>query len=172
MRQIRYGIVVLVGIGVLAQLVPYGRTHSNPPVGREPAWDRPRTRELFFRACKDCHSNETRWPWYSSIAPASWLVTRDVEEGREHFNVSEWGRDENHGDEAAENVREGEMPPWFYLPAHPEARLSQREQQELLTGLIATFGEKETAGRKRTAHDEHGSVTDRGRDAVVAGGVA
>lgn len=110
---------------------------------REPDWDRPRTRELFFRACKDCHSNETEWPWYSSTAPASWLVQRDVEEARPHFNVSEWGTVENHGDEAAELVRAGEMPPWLYLSAHPEARLSDGEREELIAGLVTTFGKKD-----------------------------
>jgi len=52
-------VIVLAAI----QLVPFGRDHQNPPVTGEPAWDSPRTRELFFRACKDCHSNETTWPW-------------------------------------------------------------------------------------------------------------
>jgi hypothetical protein len=59
----------------------YGRDHSNPPVRIEPRWDRARTRELAVRACFDCHSNQTRWPWYSHVAPISWLVQHDVEEG-------------------------------------------------------------------------------------------
>jgi len=135
-------LLALVALGIAIQLVPYGRSHTNPAVAGEPAWDGPRTRELFFRACKDCHSNETVWPWYSYVAPASWLLRHDVNEGREHFNVSEWGRPKNEGDEAAEMVREGEMPPWFYLPAHPEARLSAGERDELLAGLVATFGDE------------------------------
>ena len=114
------------------------------------AWS-DKQRGLFFRACRDCHSNETVWPWYSLAAPASWLVQRDVEAGRSHFNVSEWGRAENHGDGAAKRAREGDMPPWFYLPAHPEARLSGAETEDLVNGLIATFGE-EGAG------DSHGDV--------------
>lgn len=144
MRQLRFGLLSLLGLGLLIQLVPYGREHRNPQRNQEPGWDRPRTREIFFRTCKDCHSNQTEWPWYSFVAPASWLVQHDVEEGRSHFNVSEWGRaGKNHGDEAAEMLREGEMPPWFYLPAHPEARLSDSERAELLAGLVATFGEDE-----------------------------
>ncbi len=148
MRQLRNGLLALIGLGFVIQLVPYGRDHENPEVLREPDWDRPRTRELFFRGCKDCHSNQTEWPGYSFVAPVSWLVQRDVHEGRSHFNVSEWGRDKNHGDEAAENVREGEMPPWFYLPAHPEARLSDSEREALIAGLVATFGEE-------AHHEEH-----------------
>jgi len=138
----------------LIQLVPYGRAHENPAVAREPAWDRPGTRELFFRVCKDCHSNETEWPWYSFVAPVSWLVQHDVDEGRSHFNASEWGRKEQHGDEAAEVFREGEMPPWFYLPAHPEARLPEPERRELLAGLVATFGEEDEKSSGDDPEDE------------------
>ena len=75
------------GVLLIIQFVPYGRDHTNPPVIAEPAWDSPQTRALFFRACADCHSNETTWPWYSTIAPASWLITRDVMEGRATFNT-------------------------------------------------------------------------------------
>jgi mono/diheme cytochrome c family protein len=122
------------------QFVPYGHDHTNPPVQAEPAWDSPTTRALFVRACADCHSNQTVWPWYSSVAPVSWLVTRDVVEGRAAFNVSEWGRADNEGDEAAETIQEGEMPLWFYPPLHPEAQLTPAEKQQLIDGLIATFG--------------------------------
>jgi len=150
---LRYGaIAVAVFAGI--QLVPYGRDHTNPPVVEEPAWDTPRTRTLFFTACVDCHSNETTWPWYASIAPASWLVTYDVEEGRSHLNVSQWGQGKQHGDEAAGMVREDEMPPWYYRPAHPEAQLSDEETRELIQGLIATFGDEhdhESGGDPETA---------------------
>ena len=150
MGRVQRAFVALVGLGLGIQLVPYGRAHTNPAIVAEPEWDQPRTRELFFRACKDCHSNETTWPWYGNVAPASWLVFRDVREGRSHFNVSEWGRDHNHGEDAAKLVQDGEMPPWFYLPAHPEARLSPQETEELVTGLHATFGEEEDDGH---SHD-------------------
>lgn len=122
------------------QLVPYGRDHTNPPVVAEPAWDSPETRALFVRACADCHSNQTVWPWYSHIAPVSWLVAHDVAEGRAKFNISMWGQQRNEGDEAAESVREGEMPLPIYLPTHPEARLTTAEREQLIAGLTATFG--------------------------------
>ncbi|MDW8269586.1 MAG: heme-binding domain-containing protein [Anaerolineae bacterium] len=130
----------LVLLGLLIQLVPYGRNHTNPPVLAEPAWDSPQTRATVFRACADCHSNETVWPWYSHVAPVSWLVQRDVEEGRRAFNVSEWGRGENKGDDAAETVQKGTMPPAMYLLTHPAARLSPAEKQAFIQGLLATFG--------------------------------
>lgn len=131
----------LILVGVVIQFVPYGKDHSNPPVAGEPQWDSPRTQELFERTCGNCHSNKTTWPWYSSIAPVSWLVQNDVDEAREHFNVSMWGEQQrNMGSDAAAELREGEMPPWVYLLGHPEAKLNDSEKAELVNGLIATFG--------------------------------
>ena len=140
-------LTLLAGLFLAIQLIPYGWSHSNPPVAAEPKWDSPRTRELFFRACADCHSNETKWPLYSRVAPVSWLVYNDVQEGREHLNVSEWNRPQKDADEASEKLREGEMPLPIYLPLHPEARLQPAEKAELVRGLAATFGtEKKAAG--------------------------
>jgi mono/diheme cytochrome c family protein len=135
-------------LGLAIQLVPY-RPGANPPVLGEPAWDSPRTRELFYRSCKNCHSQETEWPWYASVAPSAWLVRWDVDEARSHFNVSAWGHAKNkHADEAASAVRDDWMPPWYYRPLHPEGRLSEPERQELAAGLAGTFGDAE-------AHPEH-----------------
>jgi hypothetical protein len=130
--------LVLVVFGLI-QLVPMDRT--NPPVLSEPNWDSPQTRVLVKDACFDCHSNETTWPWYARVAPMSWLVSRDVTEGRETLNFSEWGRGEMETDEIAEVINEGEMPPWFYTPMHPAARLSDSERQTLIAGLQATIGQ-------------------------------
>jgi len=133
-------------IGALAlfaavQFIPFGHDHTNGKVIAEPAWDSPETRALFMRACGDCHSNETKWPWYSYVAPVSWLVAHDVEEGREHFNISAWGyQKKNEGEDAAEEVEKGDMPPLVYLPAHPDAWLGDEEKQVLIEGLKATFG--------------------------------
>ncbi len=128
---------------VAIQFIPYGKDHTNPPVIAEPNWDSPQTRALFMRACGDCHSHETKWPWYSNIAPVSWLVYHDVVEGREHFNISAWGHQKkNEGEDAAEELEEGEMPLKPYLLAHPEARLSKQEKALLIEGLKKTFGEE------------------------------
>ena len=137
---LKYGLIVTVVGFVLIQLVPYGRNHTNPPVVKEPNWDSSQTRDLAQNACFDCHSNETVWPWYSNVAPVSWLVQSDVDEGRRYLNFSEWGRGEE-GEEAeewVEVIREGEMPLPYYLITHPEARLSASQQQELIKGLLAT----------------------------------
>ena len=134
-------LTILFIIFILIQLVPYGRDHSNPPIVNSVHWDNLKTHDYFYRACKDCHSNETEWPWYSNIAPVSWLVQSDVDKGRKVLNISESGRALRHADDAAEMVEKGEMPLWYYLPAHPEASLSDQEKEEFAAGLSRTFGE-------------------------------
>jgi mono/diheme cytochrome c family protein len=141
------------GLGLAIQLVPY-RPQSNPPVLGEPSWDQPHTRELFYRTCKNCHSHETEWPWYASVAPSSWLLRYDVDHGRKHFDVSAWGHQKNkHADEAASAVRDDWMPPWYYRPLHPEGVLSQPEREALAVGLAATFGDAEA--EKSSDHSDH-----------------
>jgi hypothetical protein len=95
---------------------------------------------LFHRACFDCHSNETLWPWYSHVAPVSWLVQDDVNGGRRHLNFSEWNRPQDHAVDVAAQVRQGDMPLWFYLPLHPAARLTAAEKQALIDGAEKTLG--------------------------------
>ena len=130
------------GLGLLVlllaiQLVPYGRDHGTPAGGRPIAWDSPRTEQLMTEACLDCHSNLTRWPWYSNVAPVSWLVQADVDGGRSELNLS---TGDVELEEMIETIREGSMPPWQYKPTHPGARLSEQERLDLISGLEATFG--------------------------------
>jgi hypothetical protein len=131
---------VLGGIFLLLQAIPYGRTHSNPPMLAEPAWDSPRTRELAVRACFDCHSNETKWPWYADVAPLSWAVQYDVEVARKIVNFSEWNRRYELGVYSGKRTRETMMPPYKYVMAHPEANLTAEEREELAQGLDRTLG--------------------------------
>ncbi len=139
-----FGVVALLA---LAQAVPYGRNHTNPPVSKEPAWNSPRTRELAVRACFDCHSNETKWRWYSNIAPVSWLVQRDVDSGRSALDFSQWDKpqDVSAGD-IAEAVSGGGMPPWFYTIIHRNAALNATEKKQLIAGLKATFAKSPPIG--------------------------
>ena len=140
MKKIILTLIVLFGA---IQLLPYGKEHTNPEVLAEPQWDSPKTKETFMQACGDCHSNETKYPWYSNIAPISWSMTHHIEEGREHFNVSMWGHQKkNEGEDAVEEIEDGEMPLFSYLLAHPEARLSDEEQKIFIEGLKKTFGEE------------------------------
>jgi mono/diheme cytochrome c family protein len=130
----------LLGALVAIQLVPYGRDHTNPPIAGEPSWDASATRALAKQACFDCHSNETEWPAYASIAPVSWLVQHDVDEGRAALNFSEWTRPQKEAKEAAKEVREGEMPPAAYKLIHAHARLSAADLDRLAQGLTQTLG--------------------------------
>lgn len=147
----RFLLIVVAAVAallLLIQVVPYGRAHENPPVVQEPNWDSAQTRELAQRACFDCHSNETVWPWYSNVAPVSWLVQHDVDEGRQYLNFSNWGQGEAAGepDEMGEVIFEGEMPPAQFLITHPEAKLTDAEKQALADGLMRTAGMSPVAG--------------------------
>ncbi|MBP1729242.1 MAG: hypothetical protein H6Q56_1615 [Deltaproteobacteria bacterium] len=136
--------VLLAGAAVflLIQLLPYGRNHINPSVRLEPLWDSPVTRALAKRACFNCHSNETAWPWYASIAPGSWLVYHDVTAGRKTLNFSHWQAGKRAGEDAAavaHQINTGAMPPFRYVLVHSEAKLSAAEKKQLLDGLQSTF---------------------------------
>jgi hypothetical protein len=123
------GLLVLLVL-VALQFVPV-ETGSPPVTGDIPT--APAVKAVLRRACYDCHSNETAWPWYGRVAPISWLVARDVREGRAELNFSTWDRYTTRERvkklrESWEEIAEGEMPPWFYLPAHRDARLSAADR--------------------------------------------
>lgn len=134
-RLIRLVLLALVILLVAAQFIPVER--SNPatdPAQSLEATARPpaAVSATLERSCRDCHSNRTTWPWYSRVAPASWLVASDVKEGRSHLNFSEWGRLDNRRaavrlEEICEEIRSGAMPDWKYVLLHPQAKLSQQE---------------------------------------------
>ncbi len=134
-KNIGRAFIGLVVFGVLIQLVPYGHAHTNPPVVAEPQWASPQTRDLAMRACYDCHSNDTQWSWYSSIAPMSWLIQHDVEEGRSRLNFSQWNVPQRESRGASREVERGTMPQWYYVLLHPSANLTADEKQTLVQGL-------------------------------------
>ena len=129
---------------LLIQLVPYGRDHKNPPVTQAAVFKSPAARQLVADSCNDCHSNLTKWPWYTNVAPASWLVMNDVKEGRRTMNLSEWGKPQPALDEVVEKIRSGEMPPLKYkvMPNHAKARLSSSEKQQLIAGFRQVYADQ------------------------------
>lgn len=141
LKRIGLVIVGLLVLGFIAiQLVPVQR--DNPPTTSEPNWDSPQTRALAERACFDCHSNETDWPWYSYVAPVSWAVARDVHVGRAVVNFSEWDKargEAKEPGEMAEVINGGWMPPASYVQRHPDANLTAAEQRQLVEGLQASI---------------------------------
>ena len=142
---------VLIGLAalfLLIQLVPYGRDHSNPPVTRAAVWSDKGAEQLAIDSCYDCHSNLTRWRWYSNIAPVSWLVQKDVDEGRKALNFSEWDRPQANLAELESTVSEGEMPPVQYSLPRPSAKLSSAERIQLTDGLRLLYSQDPPGGFK------------------------
>ncbi len=146
-KKIKYILFALGAIFFAMQLISVDR--SNPPVTSD--LDAPvEVKAILKRSCYDCHSNEVNWPWYSYIAPVSWLVAHDVKEGREELNFSEWSKhsgDSEMKEEIIEEIAEGEMPLPIYLITHPKASVSKPE----LTVL------KQWAGLSTSPSQEHNS---------------
>ena len=143
---------VVVGAGI--QLIPVKEIGMNP--SEHFALDAPpEVAAILRRACFDCHTNETRWPLYSRLAPGSWLMARDVHKGRTHLNFSEWSAvdEEERADDLQtcwEQVESAEMPPWFYVfPMHPSARLSEGDKAQLKSYFLGGGKKRESA---RAAH--------------------
>ena len=134
--------LVFVGLVAAAQLVPVERT--NPSVTSDvPA--PPEVKALLRRACYNCHSHETVWPWYSAVAPVSWLVGHDVQEGRDELDFSAWDayrpqKKIKKLKKSAEEIAEAEMPPWYYRVMHPESRLAAADQERLRAWTAEEIG--------------------------------
>jgi hypothetical protein len=135
-KLILIAIVLLLLVG---QFFPPERT--NPPVNPAASFEAaakpsPAMAAIVQRACYDCHSHNTAWPWYSRLAPGSWLMADDVKKGRAHLNFSEWA---NYGPEMSKEklrgicseVKAGEMPLWQYRLLHPQAKLSAEDVNTL-----------------------------------------
>ena len=140
-RNVMIAVLGLFVVFGLMQLVPY--RVSNPPVTGEPHWDSPQTRALVVAACYDCHSNQTKTPWYGKVAPISWWLTNHVDKGRAALNFSEWNRPQGRRAlRAAETVQRGSMPPSYYtwFGLHSKAKLTSAQRAALVAGLIKTLG--------------------------------
>ena len=141
--------VAVVALIVLIQFFPGHKPEvstSNPNDIHREALISPEVSTILRNACYDCHSNETVYPWYADVAPMSWLVIHDVNEGREELNFSEWIsytlKRKNHKlEEIVEMVEEGEMPLGIYKPLHSEARLTDLQKELIISwakNLIGT----------------------------------
>ena len=158
--MLRWILIGVAAVLVLIQLVPVDR--SNPPATEKLVMP-DNVQQIMQRSCFDCHSNETVWPWYSYVAPVSWLVKHDVEEGREHLNFSEWDklnqkRKMKRLEEIVEEVEEGKMPMPIYLIMHGDAEVSAAElavlrewSQQELNKLGGTTMEDNS----ESEHEEH-----------------
>ena len=159
-KVLKFGALAALVVGVGIQFVPVKDIASNPPA-RFALDAPPNVQAIMRRACFDCHSNETRWPIYSRIAPGSWLMARDVHNGRNHLNFSEWAdidEDERKTDleNCWEQVAAGEMPKWFYIyPFHLDAKLSDADKAALKAYFLkdAAGGDKKPSGEPTAAGD-------------------
>lgn len=152
-QMFKYVGIAIVVLTAVIQFIPSSFDRVNPPVTGEPAWDSPDTRTMFMTACRDCHSNETQYPWYSRIAPASWMIESDIRNGRRHFNISEWDRSQRGGEDAATEVQRGSMPVGPYLLMHPSANFTAEQKIRFVDGLKKTFGGG--SGTEEREQEEH-----------------
>ena|SRR6187401_2819625 len=141
-KTIRISVAVFVIAVVVAQAVRISTV--NPPVVGDIAAPAP-VDAILRRACYDCHSNQTVWPWYSHIAPVSWLLANDVEEGRRELNFSTWStydatKRAKKLTETAKEVGEGEMPPWYYVLVHSDAKLADTDRETLRAWTVEETG--------------------------------
>lgn len=161
MKKILTGIAfAALAVLLLIQLVPVSR--ANPPIEQDmpaPA----EVKAILRTACYDCHSNETHWELPAYVAPFSWLISRDVQEGRAELNFSTWNRSGEAGEapaEIVEAIAEGEMPPSLYFITHPEAKLSPAQVETLRAWAASTNGAAEARGERRGHHDEESEDDD------------
>ena len=138
-RWLNQSILALGAFLVVAQA--YRPATRNPPIDHEreigaTLASEPAVASILDRSCNDCHSNRTVWPWYSHVAPVSWLVVSDVDRGRRRLNLSEWGsyatdKASKLVEAICKEVTEGDMPPITYTPLHPSAKLTKADAQEI-----------------------------------------
>ena len=131
-RILRWLVILSAAAFVIIQFIRPART--NPPVNPAQSIEAnlqvsPQVAAIFDRSCKDCHSNKTVWPWYSNVAPVSWLVTDDVNQGRSAMNLSGWGsydkdKQSHRLRDMCEQVSDGQMPLSIYTPLHHGSKLS------------------------------------------------
>ncbi|MCU1369431.1 MAG: Cytochrome c [Ilumatobacteraceae bacterium] len=147
---------VLVGVFLVMQLVPYGWTHSNPPVTSAAPWPNAEAETIARQSCYACHSNETDWPAYSYVAPMSWLVRSDVDAGRAEMNFSEWDPQDNKAHDAIEEIDEGNMPLPKYTAIHRGAELTDEEQATLSAALDQMASNRSGKGGGGSDGDDDG----------------
>ncbi len=129
-------LIIVIAVLVLIQLYPINRDNPQSDPMSEIVLQ-PDTKTIAEKACYDCHSNKTNWPWYSYVAPVSWVVAKHVKDGRDEVNFSIWNeysekRKSKKLEELVEEMEEGKMPLSPYTITHPEAKLSEEEINKLV----------------------------------------
>src|SRR6266404_877208 len=138
-KVMKWTLIIVLGLFILIQFVRPART--NPAVDESQTIAAhtqmtPQVKDILDRSCRDCHSNQTVWPWYTNVAPISWWLSNHVNEGRQNLNLSEWGKlDQDRQDrklrQICDEVSDGVMPLSSYVPMHPQAKLSAEDKKTL-----------------------------------------
>src|SRR5438067_13222447 len=138
-KVLKWTLILLVCVIVGIQFIRPART--NPPIDQSKTIEAnsqmtPEVTSILDRSCRDCHSNQTVWPWYTNVAPISWWLSNHVNEGRRDLNMSEWGRlprdrQERKLRQICDEIEDGAMPLSSYVPMHPAARLSEQDKKTL-----------------------------------------
>ena len=169
-KLLKIAVIAGIVVFVVLQIFPAGKigVHvedigTNPPE-RFTIDAPPEVLAIMKHACWDCHTNETKWPLYARIAPGSWLMARDVHNGRNHLNFSKWAdSDDDERETDRENcwdqVESGAMPPWFYIPLHPKAHLSDADKAVLKAWFMKDANDKKKDEAKDAAKE--GSTGDK-----------
>lgn len=134
-KVLKWSLPVVACLFIIAQF--YRPAKTNPVINNSRTLEAhlqvdPKTAAILDRSCADCHSNKTRWPWYSNVAPVSWFVIDHVDHGRDHLNFSEWGKYERQEQRSllrdmCKEVSAGSMPLSSYTPLHPGSKLSAED---------------------------------------------
>jgi Haem-binding domain len=139
--------IVLIAVVVLLVIQLFRPHLTNPTVNPQNAIQAampvpPDVQSILERSCYNCHSSKTRLPWYSNVAPVSWLLASDINEGREDLSFSEFAtyskaKAARKLQQTCQEVKEGDMPPWYYVPLHPDGRLSPADEQRICAWATA-----------------------------------
>ena len=156
-------ILGLIALFALIQFVPYGRNHTNAPATNPFIWDSPTAEAVAKKACYDCHSNDTKWWWAVKIAPFSWLAQHDIDGAKARVDFSAWNGALTTV-ELQSALKDG-MPPLQFTLLHPNAKLSDAEQQTLVRGFEASLAANNGGGTPTPTPTP--SVTASGPDAVA-----
>ena len=160
MKIVKIIVLILALAFIAIQLVPVKRDN---PAGKDTFNAPANVKEIIVRSCYDCHSNQTRWLWYSYVAPISWIASDHVHEAREEMNLSNWAKlppekQKRKMWSMLEHIEEGEMPLSHYLTFHPEAKLSKKDRDVMREWVT------KSAGMKPESHEDDGDDEHEGHE--------
>jgi heme-binding protein len=139
----RFFPAILCSAAIVLLVAQFVRLDRSNPSGHGDLPAPAAVKDALQRSCYDCHSNQTRWPWYSAAWPLSWWIHYEVDEGRRRLNFSAWtdyasdpGTEDQKLDEIARLIASGAMPPWYYRAMHPRAHLTPGQRTAITRWIV------------------------------------